>query len=214
MRTPPILLLTALGGVLLTQGCAAIGAVGGATTSVGLSAMQDRTMGEGIDDALASNSVKSRLRAVDRAGFAHVDVEVAASRLLLSGYAPSEQHRQTAELLARSTNGVTEVFNEIVIGQGDGMVRSAQDEAITAQVRTRLLASPNVRGINVNIETHRGVVYLMGLTRTDEELQHAAEITSLVPGVQRVVSLMSVRQVQAPLAQAPAPTQQAASSPY
>lgn len=211
MRTPPILLLAALGGAVLTQGCAVVGAVGGATTSIGVTAVQDRTMGEGIDDALASNSVKSRLRAVDRNGYAHVDVEVAGGRLLLSGYAPSEEHRSTAELIARSTNGVQEVFNEIQIGGGDTFARSAQDEMITAQIRTRLLASRSVRGVNVNIETHRGVVYLMGVTRTEEELQNAAQIASVVPGVQRVVSLMTVRN---PTSVAHAPAQQASAAPY
>lgn len=200
---------------MLVQGCAALGVVGAA--GAGVVAVQDRTMGEGLDDALASNSVKSRLLAVDRAGFGNVDVEVAVGRLLLSGSVPSEQHRETAELVARSTRGIQEVFNEIQIGDRDGIMRSASDEMITAQVRTRLMASPNVRGVNVNIETHRGTVYLMGLARTQDELQRAAEITSVVPGVQRVVSLMSVRSnvPQLEHAQVYAPPQQDASaSPY
>lgn len=201
MRLPaPILVFTALGAAALAQGCAALGVAGAA--GAGIVAVQDRTMGEGLDDALASNSVKSRLLAVDRAGFANVDVEVAVGRLLLSGSVPTARHRETAELIALSTGGVREVFNEIEIGAGDGVMRSAQDEMITAQIRTRLMASPNVRGVNVNIETHRGVVYLMGLARSDAELQRAAEIASVVPGVQRVVSLMSVRAQAPPIAQA------------
>jgi len=192
MRTPPVALLAALGGALLTQGCAIAGAAGAA--SLGVVAVQDRTMGEGIDDALASNQIKSRLLMLDRAGFSAVDVEVAAGRLLLSGYAPSEQHRDAAEVTARNVASVREVFNEIQVGPADTWRRSAQDEFITAQVRTRLIASRSVRGVNVNIETHRGVVYLLGLARTEEELQRAAEITSTVSGVSRVVSLMTVRE--------------------
>lgn len=174
-------------------------------------------MGEGIDDALASNTIKSRLMMLDRAGYGAVDVEVAAGRLLLSGYAPTEQHRDAAELVARNAASVREVFNEIQVGPPDTWRRSTQDEFITAQVRTRLIASRAVRGVNVNIETHRGVVYLMGLARTEDELQRAAEITSTVAGVSRVVSLMTVRERYPTMEEAQAfapPPQQTAGTPY
>jgi osmotically-inducible protein OsmY len=177
----------------------------GTAASVGVYAIQDRTIGEGIDDATASNEVKMRLMAADSAAFAEVDVEVAEGNLLLSGAAPTAEHRQAAETIARSVGTIHNVYNEVVIGQRSGIVRSAQDEFITAQIRARLTASPSVRAINVNIETFHGNVYLMGTARTDHELQRAAEIASIVPGVQRVVSFMQVRTPPQPYyAQAPA----------
>jgi osmotically-inducible protein OsmY len=177
----------------------------GTAASVGVYAMQDRTIGEGIDDATASNEVKMRLMAADSAAFAEVDVEVAEGNLLLSGAAPTAEHRQAAETIARSVGTIHNVYNEIFVGQRSTLVRSAQDELITAQIRARLTASPSVRAINVNIETFHGNVYLMGTARSDHELQRAAEIASIVPGVQRVVSFMQVRAPPQPYyAQAPA----------
>jgi osmotically-inducible protein OsmY len=177
----------------------------GTAASVGVYAMQDRTIGEGIDDATASNEVKMRLIAADGAAFAEVDVEVAEGTLLLSGAAPTAEHRQAAETIARSVGTIHNVYNEIFVGQRSTLVRSAQDELITAQIRARLTASPSVRAINVNIETFHGNVYLMGTARSDHELQRAAEIASIVPGVQRVVSFMQVRAPPQPYyAQAPA----------
>jgi osmotically-inducible protein OsmY len=191
MRTP-LLTLAALSACALSTGCAT--AVVGAAASVGMFALQDRTIGEGIDDATASQEVKARLMATDRAGFAEVDVEVAQGSVLLSGVAPTDQHRQAAELVARNVRSVHTVYNEIFVGPRSGFVRSRQDDMITAQVRTRLVASRNVRGINVNIETFGGNVYLMGLVRSDQELQRAAEIASTTPGVRRVVSFMQIEQ--------------------
>jgi osmotically-inducible protein OsmY len=177
----------------------------GTAASVGVYAMQDRTIGEGIDDATASNEVKMRLMAADSAAFAEVDVEVAEGNLLLTGAAPTAEHRQAAETIARSVGTIHNVYNEIFVGQRSTLVRSAQDELITAQIRARLTASPSVRAINVNIETFHGNVYLMGTARSDHELQRAAEIASIVPGVQRVVSFMQVRAPPQPYyAQAPA----------
>jgi osmotically-inducible protein OsmY len=188
--------IAALAACSFSTGC--VTAVAGAAAGVGLFAMQDRTIGEGIDDANASNEVKSRLMAADAQGFSEVDVEVADGNLLLSGVAPTEQHKATAELIARNVRSVRNVYNEIFVGAHSGLVRNASDELITAQIRTRLTASPNVRAININIETFQGNVYLMGTARTEQELQRAAEIASVVSGVQRVVSFMQVRAPRGP----------------
>jgi osmotically-inducible protein OsmY len=201
MRALAILAMVAAAGSL--SGC--MTAALGTAASVGVYAMQDRTIGEGIDDASASNQVKMRLMAADSAAFAEVDVEVANGNLLLSGAAPTAEHRQAAETIARSVGTVHNVYNEVFVGPRSSFVRSAQDEFITAQIRTRLTASPSVRAINVNIETFHGNVYLMGTARSEHELQRSAEIASIVPGVQRVVSFMQVRTPPQPYyAQAPA----------
>ncbi len=192
----PYLLIAVFAASAATSGC--VTAAVGAAASVGVYAAQDRTIGEGIDDANASNEVKMRLMAADRAAFQEVDVEVAEHQLLLSGTAPTAEHRQAAETIARSTRTITEVYNEIVVGQPSTFMRSAQDELITAQIRARLTASRSVRAINVNIETFHGNVYLMGTARTDQELRRAAEIASVVGGVQRVVSFMQVREAPTP----------------
>ena len=197
------LLFVAAAASLSVSGC--MTAAIGTAASVGVYAAQDRTIGEGIDDAAASQQVKMRLMAADRAAFQEVDVEVANRNLLLSGTAPTAEHREAAETIARSVRIVDNVYNEIVVGEPSSIMRSAQDEFITAQIRTRLTASPAVRAINVNIETFHGNVYLMGTARSQHELERAAEIASVVGGVRRVVSFMQVRAPDMPYyAQAPA----------
>lgn len=176
----------------------------GTAASVGVYAVQDRTIGEGVDDAAASNSIKMRLMAADRVAFQEVDVEVASRNVLLSGTAPTAEHRQAAETIARSVRTAENVYNEIVVGEPSSFARSAQDEFITAQIRTRLTASPSVRAVNVNIETFHGNVYLMGTARTEEELRRAAEIAAVVGGVRRVVSFMQVRAPDVPYYAQPA----------
>lgn len=189
MRSP-IITLAALAACAASSGC--VTAAVGAAAEVGVFALQDRTIGQGIDDAAASQNVKMRLMAADSSAFSEVDVEVADGSLLLSGVTPTEQHREAAETIARDVPNLHHIYNEIVVGQHSSLMRSAQDEFITAQIRTRLTASPAVRAINVNIETFQGNVYLMGTARTDHELHRAAEIASTTPGVRRVVSFMQV----------------------
>lgn len=203
MRSP-IFTVAALAACAVSSGC--VTAAAGAAAGVGLFALQDRTIGQGIDDAAASQTVKMRLMAADAAAFDEVDVEVANGNLLLSGVVPTEQHRQAAQTIAGGVPNLQNVFNEIVVGPHSSLARSAQDEFITAQIRTRYAASPSVRSINVNIETFQGNVYLMGSARSDQELRRAAEIASTTPGVRRVVSFMQVLP-------APTPYYQAAAAP-
>lgn len=201
MRTIAALLVVAAAS-LSVSGC--VTAAIGTAASAGVYAMQDRTIGEGIDDAAASQRVKMRLMAADSVAFQEVDVEVANRNLLLSGTAPTAEHRQAAETIARSVRTIEHVYNEVVVGEPSTLVRGAQDELITAQIRARLTASPAVRAINVNIETFHGNVYLMGTARSQHELERAAEIASVVGGVRRVVSFMQVRAPDLPYyAQAP-----------
>jgi osmotically-inducible protein OsmY len=200
MRTP--LAFVALCATSLTGGCVAAGAVGAA--GIGMVAVQDRTLGRSIDDAAASNTVKARLLALDNAGYARVDIEMAEGTLLLSGTTPTAEHKAMAERIAWSVQGVNDVANEIVVGRNPGMLRSGLDNFITAQVRTKILADAQVKGVNYNIETQKGVVYLMGVARSEEELQRAATSASMVRGVERVVSYVTVR---------PHNTQQLAAAP-
>lgn len=195
MRVPAFLL--ALGAATLSSGCVA--ATGVVAAAGGMVAVQDRTLGRSLDDATASNTIKARLMALDNAAYLRVDVEMAQGQLLLSGTTPTAEHKAMAERIAWSVAGIDEVANEIVVGRNPGMIRSGLDNFITAQVRAKILSDSQVKGVNYNIETQKGVVYLMGLARSEEELQRAAESASMVRGVERVVSYVIVRP-QNPLA--------------
>jgi osmotically-inducible protein OsmY len=165
----------------------------GAAAGVGIFAVQDRTIGEGIDDAAASHLVKTRLLRADRIAFQEVDVEVANGNLLLSGTTPTPWHRAEAQRIAYSVDTIDRVYNELVVGQPSSLGRDAWDEIITARIRARFAASRYVNAININIETFHGNVYLMGIARSEEELRYSADLASRVRGVRRVISFMEVR---------------------
>lgn len=187
-----------------------------AAAGVGLAAVQDRSAGQVMDDANDYTDVKARLMAVDAEGFAQTHVQVYGNNLLLTGSVPDDGHRQTAEMVARGRRNLRNVYDELVIGQPTSFTRGLQDGVIETSVRARLLASPHVRGVDINVEVFQGNVYLMGTARSDAELHEAAEIASRVGGVRRVVSFMEVLERAAPnyyagaAPPAPAPTEFAA----
>ncbi len=189
MRAP--LLLAAVAAAASTSGCVSMAVAGAA--GVGMFAAQERTIGQGIDDAAAYTELKARLLRIDSAAFSRVNVEVAQGKALLSGAVPTAEHRIEAERIAWTIRQVGDVANELEVGPTPGVWRSALDELITAQVRARILADPGVRGIDFNIETNKGTVYLMGLARDQAQLVRAAEIASYTRGVKKVVSYVEVR---------------------
>lgn len=176
MRTS-VFTIAALAICALTSGCM--------TAGIG-----DRSLGRGLDDAAAASQVRMRLAAADGQGFKDVDVVVANGVMLLTGAAPTQGHKDAAELIARTAGSVHALYNEISVGPGTG--GDAEDEVLAARIRARMAASADVRSNNVEIETYRGSVYLLGTAHSDMELRRAAEIASLVPGVTRVVSYMSL----------------------
>ena len=197
MRVPAILL--ALSAASMSSGCVAV-AVAGA----GMVAVQDRSIGRAIDDTSAAGQVKARLMALDANAYLGMSVSAAEGTLLLSGTVPSAEHKAIAERVAWSVGGIDDVANEIEIGRNPGILRGGLDNFISAQVRAKFVADDHVKGVNYNIETQKGVVYLMGTARSEEELQRAAQQASMVRGVQRVVSYVVVRE-RRPLALPEAP---------
>lgn len=175
--------------LLTVSGCvaAAVGAVGAGTVAT----FQERSIGQAIDDTTVSNEIKAKL--LSRGGYGEVDIEVANGLVLLSGRVVSPEMRVTAERVAWSASRAEQVVNEIQIEPPGGFRANANDAWITTRVRSSLVTSRQVRGINFNIETYNGVVYLLGLARSQEELEAAARHASYVRGVEQVVSYVSVR---------------------
>lgn len=60
------------------------------------------------------------------------------------------------------------------------------DQTITASIKTKLLADPNVSGLDINVDTFKGNVTLKGFVKTDSEAQRAIELARSVGGVKSV----------------------------
>lgn len=191
LRAPALALVLALplGGCVV--------AAAGAAGAVGLTAAQDKTFGEAVDDATLSNQIKAKLLSESSEAFGEVDVEVSNGLVLLTGRVNTPEDRVKAEGIAWSPVLTKDVANEIRIERPGGFLANMSDEVITGRVRARLIGSSTVKSLNFNIETYDGVVYLMGTARTAHELKRAAEEASYVAGVKQVVSYVRIREPQA-----------------
>ncbi|MEL7545477.1 MAG: BON domain-containing protein [Pseudomonadota bacterium] len=183
------LTLLALGLLIPLSSCAA--AAVGAAGAGAVTAAQEKTFGEAVDDAALSTEIKSNL--MSTGGMGEVDVEVSGALVLLSGRVDTPDKRLLAESLAWAAKRTKDVANEIRIESAGGFISNASDELISARVRSRLLGSSSVRAANINVETYGGTVYLLGIARNEKELRQAAEEASKAGGVNQVVSYIRLR---------------------
>jgi len=84
---------------------------------------------------------------------------------------------------------------------GRPFIQWSDDKAITARVKARLIET-NFRNLSrINVDTHDGIVYLSGSTRTPEGKARAEAAARVVEGVRNVVSNLVAR--RAPAGDAP-----------
>lgn len=169
------------------------GAVSGcAVTTAGVTKGDERNFARSLNDVSAGRAIKARLSRTEGFKLGKVDVEVAEGIAVLTGNVPSAEDRVEAERIAWSAANVDQVGNEILVQGGPGLIRKSKDSVLGTSIRTRLIAERSVKARNVNIEAYDGIVYLLGVARSPQELEKIAEIASTTRGTREVVSYMKL----------------------
>lgn len=71
--------------------------------------------------------------------------------------------------------------------------QKVDDATITAKVKTALLADPDVKGTDINVDTSGGVVSLKGVAANQAQVDKAVQIARGVEGVSNVQSQLTVK---------------------
>jgi hyperosmotically inducible periplasmic protein len=69
----------------------------------------------------------------------------------------------------------------------------AGDSATTAKVKSAMLADPDVKGLQVNVDTMNGVVTLSGTVDTKAQADKAVQIATTTEGVKSVNNNLSAK---------------------
>lgn len=189
----PILfrLAVALALPALGSGCVSL-AVGGAAVG-GVAAVEERSLGTQVDDRTLYFKVNERLLSHSDVLFRKANVEVNEGRVLLTGNVTKPEDRVAASDLAWQVAGVREVLNELQVTDRTELKDFPRDSWITTQLKTKLLTDTKVLQINYSVETINGIVYLIGIAQTQEELDRVTNHARNISGVQRVVSYVRLK---------------------
>ena len=166
-------------------GCA--GAVVGGGAAVGTAAYQERGLQIVARDLAVATKVRVALLNAGEQYAIGVGVEVYEGRVLLTGTLANEEMRATAVSLAWKAEGVTDVINEIQIGEAS-LRDLARDSWITAQLKSKLTFDKEILAINYSIETVNGIVYLIGIAQNQQELDRVIAHARNIGYVRRIIS--------------------------
>jgi osmotically-inducible protein OsmY len=88
---------------------------------------------------------------------------------------------------------VREVINDIEIARDRDVGQIAEDQYLAERVWLKLFVDRAVRANNYSVECINGVVYLIGVGQTQDEVQRAIDHARDVPYVRDVKSYMRVK---------------------
>ncbi len=148
-----------------------------------------RPFGTYVEDATITASVKSKLMWNDHTDGLEINVDTLYGNVTLSGTADSAAAMELAERLAANTDGVRSVDNRLSIDANQPtreIAGTASDAWITSKVKSTLLFSSNVDGLDIDVDTNNGVVTLSGEVDSGAERDLAIELAGNIRGVKNV----------------------------
>jgi len=178
---------------------------------LGLLAPAVFVLGCSQSDPGVTTSVKTQLMADELVKARNINVDTRDHVVTLTGTVQSAAEEAKALQIARSTKGVTDVVDNIVIAPssepgaapttgtaggtsiGAAASEAVSDASITTKVKTSLLADPDVSGLRIDVDTRDGVVTLTGTVSSSAERNRALDLAGKVENVKRVEDKLTLR---------------------
>lgn len=172
--------------------CTPVDMAVGAGAATGVAASQQRGIVTSAKDTAISFQIQELWFRTNYEMFGKLSTSVSEGRALLTGKVQDPEMRVEAVKLAWQVDGVAEVINEIEVVNTGSLADSARDFWITTQLRGHLTFDKEVRSINYSIDTVNGTVFLMGIARSQAELDRVTNHARNLAYVRRVVSYVRV----------------------
>ncbi len=174
--------------MIFLPSCSPVGFAAGAGAALGIGAAREG----GLPSTASDIRIKARISDLwfkyDLKTFTKLNLTVNQGRVLITGVVQNPDHRVEAVRLAWQVEGVQQVINEVRLAEGDGLPGYVRDQWITTRLRTALTFDKHVQSINYSIDTVQGIVYLMGISQNQTELNRVIDVARTIPHVKQVIS--------------------------
>lgn len=162
--------------------------------------------GRNVTDSTITTKVKSKLAMDTETSALSIGVETNNGVVTLTGKVPTQAEKTQAEQIARNTEGVTRIINNITVepaptgktgieekaeeGARDVGI-AAEDLTILSKIKARYVAE-DILGTNVEVKD--GVVTLKGNVENAQEKARAESIAKATSGVKSVNNMITIKQ--------------------
>lgn len=173
---------------LFLAGCTPLDlAVGGGATA-GVAASEERGVDGSLSDARIGTQISAEWAHKNSNTFIALGLSVYEGRVLITGVLKTQQDVDDAIKIAWGVGGVREVINEIIIDPSGVTGTFGSDTFIVAQLKAKLLIDKDVSAVNYSVDAVRGIVYLMGVAQSQDELDRVIGYARNIRYVQKVVN--------------------------
>jgi osmotically-inducible protein OsmY len=160
----------------------------------------------GLDqpDAWLTAKIQAKYFLDDDVKGRRIDVDTRNGVVTLKGTVASESERRQAVALARNTDGVRDVTDQLTLDAAasrdatdtrplepvDQIARP--DPWITTKIQAKYFLDADVKGHRIDVDTNNGVVTLKGTVASAEHKSEAEQIAKQTEGVKRVINQLTV----------------------
>jgi osmotically-inducible protein OsmY len=155
-------------------------------------------------DSTITAKIKSQMATDANTSATRVSVETNRGVVTLSGSVPTPGERDRAEQIAKNTEGVKRVINNVTVnpnadgtttdGRAQGATNTAgemlSDTTILTKIKTQLVTEGIV---GTNVDVNKGTVVLKGEVDNAQEKAKAEEIAGKTEGVKRVENRLTIK---------------------
>jgi hyperosmotically inducible periplasmic protein len=117
-----------------------------------------------------------------------VSMAAAAALLLLSG-CDRQDNRTVGQKVDQSAAKIADKTSEAATN----VALAADDTAITAKVKTALMAEPGLKSLDINVETKDAMVTLSGNVGSSDLRERAKQIATTTSGVRGVIDNLTLK---------------------
>ena len=167
-------------------------ATGGGTAMV--VAEGDRSLGTVVDDATIKVNISAKFLDAGNNLFININTTVLEGRVLLTGLVNNQEERIEAVRLVWEVEGISEIINEIEIGNRESIKDYANDLWINTQAKGLAAKTIGLRSVGYNFETIKGKIYIAGITSKPDQLEELVNALKTIKGVKEIINYVIIKE--------------------
>jgi hyperosmotically inducible protein len=161
--------------------------------ALGYACSDTRTVERQIDDVGLTAALGTKYVLDTEIDRFRIDIDTLNGVVTLRGAVPNAEQRTDAERIARNTEGVRDVVNELVVDPTPRTASRAFDDAwIVTMIDSKLSVDPEVESRDIDVDVRNGVVTLSGSVKDKIARAEAEDLARSVDGVTMVVNELQV----------------------
>ncbi|MGD2184912.1 MAG: BON domain-containing protein [Desulfobacterales bacterium] len=145
-----------------------------------------------MDDSTITTRINHEMVKDDVVKARQIDVDTIGGHVTLTGAVATREESVRASQITQRVPGVKSVRNNLQIGKRSfGNVWD--DNVLSNKIKAKLIAEPEVRSLNIDVDVYLGVVTLTGIVKTQYEKDRAIALSRGTDGAVKVIDNLKVR---------------------